>query len=375
MTTPATGGQVVAFGELMMRLSPPGDERLFQSPTLRTWFGGSEANVLAGLAALGTDTAFVSRVPAHAVGDAAVAALRAHGVGTRHVARGGARLGLYFVEPGADIRALQVVYDRAGSAFAGIGSDDVHWPTVLDGASWLHLSGITPALGDGPARLARDAAHAARAAGVRVSLDLNWRAALWAGRDPRPLVAPLADACDLLVGNPHAFATMLGLAVPHDAPGSAAHLAALARHVAAVHQVAHVALTHREVRSASEHGWRTALLDAARDTLHVSRPWTVRVVDRVGGGDAFVAALLHALLAGRPGGDALAFATAASALKLTIPGDFNRVSADEVERARAAHDAAAGPTDDAAPDAVAALGAADALTTRPSTAPRPPVPA
>ena len=327
--------RVVGFGELMMRLSPPGNERLLQSPQLRTWFGGSEANVIASLSHLGARTEFVTRLPANALGDAALRALRAEGIGTNHVLRGGSRLGLYFVESGADVRAMQVVYDRAGSAFSELGSDDVDWANLLRSASWLHLSGITPALGDGPARATQAAVHATRGTGTAVSFDLNYRAALWHGRDPQQVIRPLAGACDLLIGNPGAVRAMLGIAVdelPHDAPYDETRLCRVATRVAEEIGCRWVALTHREVLSASEHGGRTALLDARTGEFHASRRWQVRVVDRVGGGDSFAAGLLYAVLDSRPAASALDFATAASALKLTIPGDFNRVSVAEVER-------------------------------------------
>src|SRR4051812_44282418 len=187
--------RVVSFGELMLRLSPPGEERFFQSPTLRTYFGGSEANVAASLAHFGVESEYVTRLPTNAIGDAALASLRAEGVGVRDVVRGGTRMGIYFVESGADLRPMRVVYDRAHSAFSEIGADEVDWERVLRGSDWLHLSGITPALGDGPARAAAGAAGAARALGVAVSVDLNYRPALWAGRDPQPSVRPLVEGC------------------------------------------------------------------------------------------------------------------------------------------------------------------------------------
>jgi 2-dehydro-3-deoxygluconokinase len=322
--------RVVCFGELMLRLSPPGDERLFQSPALRTWFGGSEANVALGVAHLGGHSAFVTRLPAGPVGDAALAAVRAEGVDTAGIVRGGERMGIYFVEPGADLRPMRVVYDRAGSGFATLDPASFDWPSLLDGAEWLHLSGITPALGDGPARAALDAAAAARAAGVKVSVDLNYRPALWAGRDPKRVLPELVHDCDLLVGNPGAAAAMLGVdaggADPHDAEA----VRRVAERIVAEHRCRAVAVTVRDVISASEHRWTARLYDGA--TLHSARAYTVRIVDRVGGGDSFAAALLYGLQEGRAPADALEFATAASALKLTIPGDFNRVSAAEVDR-------------------------------------------
>jgi 2-dehydro-3-deoxygluconokinase len=321
--------RVVTFGELMLRLSPPGDERLFQSPQLRTFFGGSEANVAASLAHLGERSDYVTRLPANPVGDAALAALRAEGVGTEGVLRGGDRLGIYFVEPGADIRALKVVYDRAGSAFSALDPEEFDWDALLGGADWLHLSGITPALGEGPARAAQQAVDAARLRKVKVSIDLNYRPALWIDRDPRPVTRALVRGCDLVVGNPGAVQAMLGVG-----PGEGASEEALrATSQALVRELEcrAVALTRREVISASEHGWSATFYDAFGDHLARSRRWQVRVTDRVGGGDSFCAALIHALLGGREPGQALQFATAASALKLTIPGDFNRVTADEVD--------------------------------------------
>ena len=326
--------RVVSFGEIMLRLSPPGDDRLFQTPALRTFFGGSEANVAVSLAHLGVRSDYVTRLPANAVGDAALAALRAEGVGVRGVLRGGERLGIYFVESGADLRPLRVVYDRAGSAFSALDPAEIDWEGLLHGAGWLHLSGITPALGEGPALAATQAAAAARSLGVRVSVDLNYRPALWKGRDPKPVMRPLVTGSSVLVGNPGAAAAMLGIGGP--GAESAAELRASAERIAEELGIATVALTRREVVSASEHGWSTAMYDRRSATLHTSRRYQVRVVDRVGGGDSFAAALIYALLCGREAREALEFATAASALKLTIPGDFNRVSADEVERVASA---------------------------------------
>ena len=324
--------RVVSFGELMLRLSPPGQERLFQSPQLRTFFGGSEANVAASLAHLGVDSAYVTRLVTNAVGDAALNALRAEGVDVRGIVRGGDRLGIYFVESGADIRPLRVVYDRAGSAFGQIQPGAVDWNEVLRGAEWFHVSGITSALGDGPRRCAQDAVDAARGLGVRVSIDLNYRPALWAGRDPISVIHPLVREADLLIGNPGAVAAMLGIKTPGVRPEPPEALRQTAERLAAEFGIGRVALTRRETLSASEHGWSAALYVASADELHVSRRYQVRVVDRVGGGDSFAAALLFALLDGRTAKASLDFAAAASALKLTVPGDFNRVSAEEVER-------------------------------------------
>jgi 2-dehydro-3-deoxygluconokinase len=317
--------RVACFGELMLRLSPPGHERLFQTPTLRTWFGGSEANVAVGLAHLGLRSEFLTRLPANALGEAASHAIRGEGVDLRRSAYGGKRLGIFFVESGADIRPLRVIYDRTGSAFSEITPDDIDWDAVMRSTDWFHTSGITPALGDGAARSVHAAVEEARRAGVPVSLDLNYRPALWTERDPRPVIRPIAERCDVLIGNPGAIAAMLGI------EGEASPQA-LCERVAREVGCRHVALTQREVLSASEHGWSAALFDARAGTFLTSRRWQVRLVDRVGGGDSFAAGLIYAALTGREPAAALEFATAASALKLTIHGDFNLVSADEVDR-------------------------------------------
>lgn len=315
----------VTFGELMLRLSPPGHERLLQSAQLRASFGGCEANVAVGLAHLGVRVDYVSRLPDSPIGSAALQALQAEGVGTEWIVRadGGERMGIYFVEPGADMRASRVVYDRAGSAFATITTGMVDWARALEDATWFHGSGITPALGAGPQAVLTAAIAAARARGTPVSLDLNYRPALWQNRDPRPVIEPLLKNTELLIGNRDAVLAMLG--IDADDPS-------LAPRLADRFGCRRVVLTRREVLSASEHGWSAALYDASTGSAWSSRRHQVRVVDRVGGGDSFAAALIAALLAERPPGDAVEFAAAAGALKLTIPGDWNRATPQEIER-------------------------------------------
>jgi 2-dehydro-3-deoxygluconokinase len=315
--------RVVTFGELMLRLSPPGQERLFQSPALRADFGGCEANVAVGLAHLGVHAEYVTRLPDSAIGHAALSALEAEGVGTGGIVLGGERMGIYFVEPGADMQTSRVVYDRAGSAFAGIVPGMLDWPRMLAGARWLHGSGITPALGEGPRAALAAAIEAARASGACISLDLNYRPALWRGRDPRPVIAPLVQGVDLLIGNRDAVRAMLGVEAPDDA---------LAPHLAERFGCRRVALTRREVVSASEHGWSAALYDAASQRAWSSRRYQMRVVDRVGAGDSFAAGLIAALAADRELADAVQFAAAAGALKLTVAGDWNRATLEEIDQ-------------------------------------------
>src|SRR5947207_2307640 len=227
--------RVVTFGELLLRLSPPGEERLLESPELHTCFGGAEANVAVALSHLGVRCDYVTRVPDNPLGDAGVEALRKEGVGTRWIARGGSgdRLGLYFVEPGVDLRAMRVVYDRAGSAFARLDPHSIDWPAVLAGADWFHVSGITPALGEGPVAALAGAIACARARGTPVSLDLNYREALWRDRNPRPLLEPLARRAGVLIGNPAAVSAMLGLPADDASLASPERARALAEQLAA----------------------------------------------------------------------------------------------------------------------------------------------
>src|SRR5947208_541603 len=323
--------RAVTFGELLLRLIPPGDERLLESPELHTCFGGAEANVAVALSHLGVRCDYVSRVPDNPLGDAGVETLRKEGVGTRWIVRGGERLGLYFVESGADLRSMRVVYDRAGSAFARLDPHSIDWPAVLAGANWFHVSGITPALGDGPVAALAGAIACSRARGTPVSLALNYREALWRNRNPRPLIQPLARRAGVLIGNPAAVSAMLGLPADDASLASPERARALAEQLAARFEAKRIALTRREILGPREHGWSAVLDDAGTRSFAQSRRHCVQVVDRVGGGDSFAAALIARLLAGDRPAAALEFAVAASALKLTVPGDFSRASVAEVE--------------------------------------------
>jgi 2-dehydro-3-deoxygluconokinase len=327
---------VVTFGEIMLRLSPPGLERLFQSPLLSATFGGGEANVAVSLAHLGLESVYVTRLPANAVGDAALRCLRAEGVRTEHVIRGGDRLGIYFAESGASQRPSTVIYDRVHSAVAGLTTGMIDWRGVLQGADWLHVTGITPALGPAVAAATAEALAAAKEARVTVSVDLNFRRKLWSEADARATMRPLVQHARLLVANEEDLQAALGVEVSGvdvltGALAADAYRDACTR-VARELGVGMVAITLRESRSASDNGWSAVLWDAERLQFHQSRHYDVRVVDRIGGGDAFAAGLIFALLDGREPGAALEFATAAGALKHTIPGDFNRVSVGEVDR-------------------------------------------
>ena len=327
--------RVVCFGEIMLRLSPPGFERLLQSPVLSATFGGGEANVAASLAHFGLESHYVTRLPAHAIGDAAIRALRAEGVHTTHVVRGGNRVGIYFAETGASQRASTVIYDRAHSAISEMAPDAVNWDAAMTGAAWFHVTGITPALGDTAAEATRQAIAAAKRAGARVSVDLNYRKKLWSQAQAQAVMRPLMRAVDVIIANEEDLQSVLGVYVAEtDVTSGTLDIGA---YRAAAEQVTKdlgpplVAITLRESLSASDNGWSAVLWDGASGTLHRSQHYSVRLVDRIGGGDSFAAGLIYAMVTGRSHEDALRFAVAASALKQTIPGDFNRVTVAEVD--------------------------------------------
>ena len=328
--------KTVAFGEIMLRLSPPGFERLFQSPLLSATFGGGEANVAVGLAHFGLESHYVTRLPTHAIGDAAVRALRAEGVRTDHIVRGGNRVGIYFAETGASQRASTVIYDRAHSAVSELTADGIDWDAVMKGAGWFHVTGITPALGERAASATKAAVSAARKAGARVSVDLNYRKKLWTPAQAQATMRPLMREVEVVIANEEDLQSVLGVHVAGADVTSGALDVSGYRDAAA--QVTRelgpsiVAVTLRESVSASDNGWSAVLWDGPGATLHRSQRYDVRLVDRIGGGDSFAGGLIFGLVTGRSPLDALRFAVAASALKQTIPADFNRVTAAEVDR-------------------------------------------
>lgn len=327
---------VVTFGEIMLRLSPPGFERLLQSPMLCATFGGGEANVAVSLAQFGLDSAYVTALPKNAIGDAAVRALRAEGVRTDRIVRSGNRVGIYYAETGASQRASTVLYDRARSAISEMAPDAVDWASVFEGAAWFHVTGITPALGPSGAEATRRAIAAARAAGARVSVDLNYRKKLWTETQAQETMGPMMRGVDVVIANEEDLQSVLGVHVPDtDVTSGQLNLDGFrqaAERVTRDFGPSMVAITLRESTSASDNGWSAALWDAKAGTMQRSQRYDVRLVDRIGGGDSFAAGLIYGLVTGRAPADALRFAVAASALKQTIPGDFSRVSAEEVDR-------------------------------------------
>jgi len=325
---------VVTFGELMLRLKTPGFLRFSQCSDLESTFGGGEANVAVSLALFGHHARFVSAFPKNPIGDWAINVLRGHGVDTRHVLRQGERLGIYFLEAGASQRASNVVYDRAGAAIAAIRPGEVKWKEALAGAQWFHLTGITPALGDSAAAACIEALKEAKAGGLGTSLDLNYRKKLWSSAKAGQVMAALMPFVDVAIANEEDCDKVFGIkAAGSEIAGGhldrERYLDVAAQVRARFPAVQRVAITLRESRSASANGWSGLLVDAQGHSF--SRHYDLTIVDRVGGGDSFAAGLIHGLLAGYDRQRTIETATAASALKHSISGDFNLVSLAEVE--------------------------------------------
>jgi 2-dehydro-3-deoxygluconokinase len=331
--TPPT---VVALGELLLRLKSAGHERLMQSPLLEATFGGTEANVLMSLAEFGVSTSYVTALPRNPLGDAAIGELRRHRVATDHVVRSGERIGIYYLEAGAGHRASRVVYDRTGSAMATVARDAFDWRAILDGARWLHLTGITPAISESAAGVTLDAARAASAAGITVSCDYNFRANLWRwGRTAPEVMREIMAYVSIGVAGREDCQRVLGvpdvMADDADAEPDPERYRALAQRTMELFPSLRAqVITLRSSHSATRNGWSAIMLD--REGFHVSRRYEIGdIVDRVGAGDAFSAGLIYGLLELEGPAQALEFATAASCLKHTIPGDANRVSVADVE--------------------------------------------
>lgn len=325
--------KVVCFGEIMLRLSTPGYLRFVQAASFDASYGGGEANVAVSLANFGLDARFVTRVPDNPVGQGAVNYLRKFGVDTSFIARGGERLGIYFLETGASQRPSRVIYDRAHSAMACAAPEDFPWRNILAGARWFHFTGITPALGEQVAGITLQAVREAKELGLTVSCDLNYRKKLWSPEEADRVMSRLVEYVDVCIANEEDAEKVFGIrAVDTDVARGALSDAGyrdVARRLADRFGFKHVAITLRESRSASDNGWSALLCDGRE--FYRSRKYEIRVVDRVGGGDAFAGGLIYALLAGRPPREAVDFAVAASCLKHTVPGDFNMVTVEEVE--------------------------------------------
>ena len=327
-------GKVVTLGEIMLRLSPEGFLRFSQADYFRLICGGGEANVAVSCANYGHNAVFVSKLPSHEIGQAAVDSMRRLGVDTSRIIRGGKRVGIYYCETGASMRPSNVIYDRAGSSMAEADPDDFDFDEIMQGADWFHWSGITPAISDKAAEITRVACEAARRHGVTVSVDLNFRKKLWTPEKAQEVMRPLMKYVDVCIGNEEDAELCLGFKPDADITGgktNADGYKAIFKAMASEFGFRHIASTLRESYSASHNGWKAMIYDGT--TFYQSRRYDIDpIVDRVGGGDAFSGGLIHGLVTGMPMDKALEFAVAASALKQTIHGDFNLVTASEVQR-------------------------------------------
>lgn len=325
--------KIVTLGEIMLRLSPEGNRRFVQVDSFDVIWGGGEANVAVSCANYGHKAYFVSKLPKHEIGQAAVNALRRYGVNTDFIARGGDRVGIYYCETGASMRPSKVIYDRAHSAIAEAKPEDFDFDAIMEGADWFHWSGITPAISDAAAELTRLACEAAKRHGVTVSVDLNFRKKLWTTEKAQQVMRPLMKYVDVCIGNEEDAELCLGFKPDADVEAgetSAEGYRGIFRAMAEEFGFKYVVSTLRESFSATHNGWKAMIYNGT--DFYESRRYDINpIVDRVGGGDSFSGGLIHGLLTMSTQGEALEFAVAASALKHTVPGDFNLVSIAEVE--------------------------------------------
>lgn len=326
--------KVITFGEIMLRLAPNGYFRFFQNDQMQATFGGGEANVAVSLANYGIDTAFVTKLPAHAVGQGAVNSLRRFGVDVSKIVRGGERVGIYFLEKGASQRGSVCIYDRDHSALKEAKPEEFDWDHIFDGAEWFHFTGITPALGENVSRICLQACQAAKAKGVKISCDLNYRGKLWTREAARETMTDLCQYVDVCIANEEDAKDVFGIeAEDTDIYGGRLNkegYQSVAKQLADRFDFEKVAITLRTSLSASDNDWAAMLYDG--ENYCYSKEYHLRITDRVGGGDSFGGGLIYALISGKSTQEAVEFAVAASALKHSIEGDFNLVSVAEVER-------------------------------------------
>ena len=325
--------KVVTFGEIMLRLAPEGYLRFTQADKFGVVYGGGEANVSVSLANYGIDSAFVTKLPKHDIGQAAVNSLRKFGVDTSMIVRGGERVGIYFNEKGASQRPSKVIYDRAYSSIAMASPDDFDWDKIFDGADWFHFTGITPALNPTVAGICLDACRAAKAKGVKISCDLNFRKKLWSREEANKTMTALCEYVDVCISNEEDAHDVFGIDAENTdiAGGKLNHegYKSVARQLAEKFNFEKVAITLRSSISANDNDWAALLYDGKEYCF--SKSYHMHIVDRVGGGDSFGGGLIYASLMGYSTQEAVEFAVAASCLKHSIEGDYNMVSVDEVK--------------------------------------------
>ena len=326
--------KVVTFGEIMLRLAPNGYYRFFQNDQMQATFGGGEANVAVSLAQFGLESTYVTKLPSHAIGQAAVDSLRYFGVDTSKITRGGDRVGIYFLEKGASQRGSVCIYDRAGSAIQKAQSDDFDWDMIFDGADWFHFTGITPALGENLVDICEEACKCAKKKGIKISCDLNYRGKLWTKDQARAAMTRLCKYVDVCISNEEDAKDVFGIEAENTDiyGGKLDHegYKSVAKQLHDTFGFEKVAITLRSSISASDNDWAGMLFDG--EDYCFSKSYHLHIVDRVGGGDSFGAGLIYSCITGKDTRDAIEFAVAASALKHSIEGDFNRVSVKEVEK-------------------------------------------
>ena len=326
--------KVVTFGEIMLRLAPNGYYRFFQNDQMQATFGGGEANVAVSLANFGLNSTYVTKLPSHAIGQAAVDSLRYFGVDTSEIVRGGDRVGIYFLEKGASQRGSVCIYDRAHSAIQEASASDFDWDKIFDGADWFHFTGITPALGPNLVAICKDACKVAKAKGVKISCDLNYRGKLWTREQARAAMTELCQYVDVCIANEEDAKDVFGIEPENNniygGELNKEGYKSVAKQLADKFGFEKVAITLRTSLSASDNDWAGMLYDG--EEYCFSKSYHLHIVDRVGGGDSFGAGLIYSLLNGKNAKQTIEFAVAASALKHSIEGDFNRVSVKEVEK-------------------------------------------
>ena len=326
--------KIVTFGEIMLRLAPNGYMRFFQDDQLQATFGGGEANVAVSLANYGMDCVYVTKLPKHEIGQAAINSLRKYGVHTEYITRGGDRVGIYYNERGASQRGSKCIYDRAHSSIAEATSSDFDWKKIFADCKWFHLTGITPALGGNMVDICIEACKAAKEAGATVSCDLNYRGKLWTREQAREAMTKICKYVDVCISNEEDAKDVFGIEAENTDINSGKlnkdGYKSVAKQLADKFGFKKVAITLRTSINANQNNWAALLYDGKEYCF--SKEYQMMIVDRVGGGDSFGGGLIYALLSGKGTQDAVEFAVAASCLKHSIEGDYNMVSADEVEK-------------------------------------------
>lgn len=321
--------KVVCFGEMMLRLNPPGYERFLQTGSFVVNTGGAESNVAALLSMLGVDAHYVTKLPAHEIGQMAVNSLRRYGVRTEDIVRGGERVGIYYLEKGAAQRPSKTIYDRKHSAFSESRPEEYDWARILSGADWFHFTGITPALGESVVEALLCALKTCRESGVTVSCDLNYRSKLWTAQQCAETMARIMPYVDVLVANEEHAGMILGIHPVGAAPSTDAAYESVAKQLYEKYALKTAAITIRESITADENCWGAMLYDGKNVCFSERR--RMHMIDRVGGGDAFCGALIYTQLTGYAAQDAIDFAAAAGVLKHSIEADYGILSKEEIE--------------------------------------------